>query len=119
MERRLSSIFLELADEPEVDNFPRQVVEERPVLVDGSLRPLSEEEDIVADVDLSDVAYQLPREMRRALRERYGDALSERELNLLVSGVELAMSVAQKWVQVEGIFNLVTQQVEPRPDSPL
>jgi hypothetical protein len=77
------------------------VVRDNPLRVDGALVP---DEDAAVGIEFEaghDVA-SLDRTIRGALEQAYGESLSPRDRELVVSGVRLAAMSIQRWTVLDG-----------------
>lgn len=121
MERPLSNELSELEERVSSRDVATHTVESRPITLTGDLLPLTPHEDSMLAVDVGDVVLGFPIAIRGALERQYGPSISERELNLIQAGAELAVEALAQVIRVtEGTWDPQTNSVTPptRPSSP-
>ncbi len=64
---------------------------------DGTLEVPEQSGVVALEEHLGPNVMQLPSDLRDRLRERYGDAMTERDINLVVSGASLAIAAVHGW----------------------
>jgi hypothetical protein len=76
------------------------VVDDNPVQIDGTLA--FDDRAAALNFEAGHAIASLGDGLRSALERRYGPNLSPRELELIVSGVELAALAIQRWTTLDG-----------------
>lgn len=120
MKRPLSNELSKLEETVSGHDVATHAVESRPITPTGHLVALTPHEQALLDVDVGDVVLGLPTAIRSALERQYGPSISERELNLIETGAELAVETLAQVIRVtEGTWDPQTNSVTPptRPSS--
>lgn len=114
MKRPLSTELSKLEETVSSHDVATHTVESRPITLTGHLVALTPHEQALLDVDVGDVVLGFPTAIRSALKRQYGPSISERELNLIETGAELAVETVAQVIRVtEGTWDPQTNSVTP------